>query len=233
MNEVFATTATQLPLWEMLIGGFVAFLSPCVLPMLPVYALYLVGNSADGEQGKGAWLSLMLRVLGLLLGFVTFFTLIGAGAGFIGSALKSMDRRVLNGVTGSLMILFGLWTAGFLHFKGVSAPKWASNSAVKPTSFISSAVFGLVIALSWTPCLTPVLANALILASASATAGAGMVSLAVFALGLVLPMIVFMVLYQWLKGALAWLRTHQQQMRRIGGILMIAYGLWLIISTLV
>ena len=80
---------------------------------------------------------------------------------------------------------------------------------------------------------TPVLANALILAASSATAGAGMVSLAVFALGLSLPMILFMVLYNALKEAFAWLRDHQGLLRRIGGILMIAYGVWLIVSTLV
>ena len=233
MSEAFAVTVPQLTLWAMFAGGLVAFLSPCVLPMLPVYALYLVGEGSDGSTRRMAWLGVLKRSLGLVVGFVTLFTLIGAGAGLIGGALKSLDRGTLNLVTGALMIAFGLWTAGLFHLKGVSAPKWATKSTLKPTGFFSAALFGIVIALSWTPCLTPVLANALILAASSATAGAGMVSLAVFALGLSLPMILFMVLYNALKEAFAWLRDHQGLLRRIGGILMIAYGVWLIVSTLV
>ena len=90
----------------------------------------------------------------------------------------------------------------------------------------------MVIALSWTPCLTPVLANALILAATSETVGVGMVSLSVFALGLALPMLLFMALYQGLRDVFAWLRDHQPLLRRIGGLLMIAYGLYLVIRTL-
>lgn len=231
MNEAFATAVPQLTLWAAFAGGLVAFLSPCVLPMLPVYALYLFSGGDGAEDKRVAWQGLLLRSLGLLLGFVLFFTLIGAGAGLLGGALKNLDRGTLNIVTGVLMILFGIWTAGFVTLHGVNAPKWASSTAVKPRGFFSSALFGMVIALSWTPCLTPILANALILAASSATAGAGMASLAVFALGLALPMLAFMALYQWLRGALGWLRTHQPLLRRIGGVLMALYGLWMILST--
>lgn len=231
MSEAFTVSLPQLTLWAAFAGGLVAFISPCVLPMLPVYALYLFSAGEGEAAGRVAWKALLLRCLGLLVGFVTLFTLIGAGAGLLGGALKALDRGTLNIATGVLMILFGIWTGGFVRLHGVSAPKWAESSAVKPRGFFSSAVFGIVIALSWTPCLTPVLANALILAASSATAASGMLSLAAFALGLALPMLVFMALYQWLRGALGWLRTHQLLLRRIGGVLMVAYGLWMILST--
>lgn len=231
MSGVFAANASQLTLWAAFAGGLLAFVSPCVLPMLPVYALYLF-SGGDGEaEGRVAWKGLLLRCLGLLTGFVTLFTLIGAGAGILGGVLKDLDRGTLNIVTGVMMILFGIWTAGFVNLHGVSAPKWADSAAVKPRGFFSSAVFGIVIALSWTPCLTPVLANALILAAQSATAASGMAALAAFALGLALPMLLFMALYQWLRGAMGWLRTHQQLLRRIGGVLMALYGLYMILST--
>ena len=232
MSIDFAAAIPQTTLWAMFVGGLVAFLSPCVLPMLPVYALYLVGGGSDGSESRVGWLSVLKRSLGLLLGFVTLFTLIGAGAGLIGGALKALDRATLDRATGALMILFGLWTAGFFHWKGIAAPAWAGQAQVKPKGFFSSALFGVVIALSWTPCLTPVLANALIMAAHSATVGVGMVSLALFALGLSLPMILLMALYQWLKGAVGWLNSHQALLRRIGGILMMAYGLWLILASL-
>ena len=232
MSEAFTAAASQTTLWAMFAGGLVAFLSPCVLPMLPVYTLYLVGEGSEESNRHGAWWGVLKRSLGLLLGFVTLFTIIGAGAGLIGGALKNLDRGTLNYVTGALMILFGLWTAEFLHWKGLNAPSWASHSTVKPNGFFSAAVFGVVIALSWTPCLTPILANALILAASNATATTGMLSLAVFALGLAVPMLLFMVLYQWLKDIFTWLRDHQPLLRRIGGILMMFYGLWLIIKQL-
>ena len=90
-------------------------------------------------------------------------------------------------------------------------------------------------ALSWTPCLTPVLANALALAASAdnATVLTGIVSLAVFAVGLALPMLAVMLLYQWLKGVLAFLRKNQRLIRRVGGALMMAYGLYLLLSAIV
>lgn len=215
----------------MFLGGLVAFVSPCVLPMLPVYTLYLVGSG--NEQKKNAWTGVLLRGLGLATGFILLFTLIGAGAGLIGGAIKDADRGTMNIVTGALMVVFGLWTADILRWRGVNAPKWTDKFAsLRPNGFFSALLFGVIIALSWTPCLTPILANALLLAASSATLGAGMLSLAVFALGLAVPMLLFIVLYQWLKQAFNWLRDHQPLLRRIGGIMMVAYGLYLILSAI-
>ena len=225
---MLTASVESISLWAMLLGGLVAFLSPCVLPMLPVYTLYLVGSE---DEKKNAWTSVLLRCLGLAIGFILLFTLLGAVAGLTGGALKDIDRGTLNIATGVLMILFGLWTADFLHWQGIRAPKWTERFAsLRPTGFFSALLFGIVIALSWTPCLTPILANALILAASSATVGTGMLSLAVFALGLSVPMLVFIILYHWLKNAFTWLRDHQPLLRRIGGVLMIAYGLYLIAS---
>jgi cytochrome c-type biogenesis protein len=228
---MFAESAQQLSLWAMFLGGIVAFVSPCVLPMLPVYTLYLVGSEDDHK--KNAWTSVLLRSLGLAVGFILLFTLIGAGAGLIGGVIKDADRGTLNAFTGALMIVFGLWTADFLRWRGVNAPKWTGRFAsLRPNGFFSALLFGVVIALSWTPCLTPILANALLLAASSATMSAGMLSLAVFALGLAVPMVLFIVLYQWLKQAFAWLKDHQPLLRRIGGILMVVYGLYLILTAI-
>jgi cytochrome c-type biogenesis protein len=233
MNLAAAITQTQLSFWTMFAGGVLAFLSPCVLPMLPVYTLYLVGEGSETADRRAAWLGVVRRSLGLLLGFVTLFTLLGAGAGLLGEAFRNIDRGLLNSITGVLMIVFGLWTADFFHWKGVSAPAWVGRMKIKPDGFFSAALFGIVIALSWTPCLTPVLANALLMAASSATVGQGMLSLTVFALGLSLPMLIIMALYQGMKDVVGWLRNHQALLRRIGGMLMMAYGLWLVIAELI
>jgi len=270
----------------MLGAGLMAFLSPCVLPMLPVYALYLFGANSESGEKRAAWSLVLRRCLGLALSFILLFTLIGAGAGLIGDWLKHADRRLLGGISGALLILFGLWTLGLIQLlwtrlkalanRGVQRIResgfwtrlkasvkrvkqriiesrpWTrllrhkesgkdrqkgSRKERKPgmTGFWSSFAFGLLLALSWTPCITPLLANALILAASAenATMLTGMGHLAVFALGLALPMLVFMLLYQWLKGAVAWLRIHQLLIRRVGGGLMVAYGLYIVIAALI
>ena len=226
--NLFQTAAAPEPmsLLTMLGGGLLAFVSPCVLPMLPVYAMYLIG----GEKERGTWLVVLRRCLGLLLGFVLLFTLMGAGAGALGSLLKNMDRGTLNTITGVLMMVFGLWMLDVFRLK-TGMPGWMGRFQPTMNGFWGSFAFGLLIAVSWTPCLTPVLANALMLAASAnnATMWTGLVSLAVFAIGLCLPMMAVMLFYQWLKGALGWLRNHQALIRKAAGVLMIAYGLYLII----
>ena len=210
-------------------GGLLAFLSPCVLPMLPVYALYLLGENSSEAEGKAAWGLVLRRCLGLAASFTILFTLMGAGAGMIGSALKQADRGLLDTVCGVLMILFGIWMLGLLRLPGLRLGKSGGGAPKKLTGFWTSFAFGLLLVLAWTPCMTPMLANALVLAASAenATMLTGMAHLFFFALGLCLPMLAFMLLYQWLKGALLWLKTHQMLLRRIGGGLMVAYGVYL------
>jgi len=227
--NLFNAAPEALSMWAMLGGGLLAFVSPCVLPMLPVYAMYLVGGQ---KENGGKWL-LLRRCLGLAAGFILLFTLMGAGAGAIGSVLKNADRGVLNLVTGAFMIVFGLWMLDVFHMN-VGMPEWMGRFQPSMSGFWGSFAFGLLIAISWTPCLTPVLANALMLAASAdnATMLTGIQSLAVFSLGLCLPMLAVMLLYQWLKGVLGWLRTHQQLIRRVAGGAMMVYGLYLIITSI-
>ena len=225
--SLFETAPQALSLWAMLGGGLLAFVSPCVLPMLPVYAMYLVG----GQKESRGRLIVLRRCQGLLMGFVLLFTLMGAGAGALGSLLKNADRGVLNVVTGVFMLVFGLWMLDVFHLN-VGMPQWMGRFQPSMSGFWGSFAFGLLIAISWTPCLTPVLANALMLAASAnnATMWTGIVSLAVFAVGLCLPMLAVMLLYQWLKGVLGWIRENQKIIRRVAGAAMIVYGIYLIVG---
>ena len=92
MTGLFGAAPEPMSLWAMLGGGLLAFVSPCVLPMLPVYAMYLLGGT-DAAPGR---LRVLRRCLGLLCGFVLLFTLMGAGAGALGSLLKNTDRGTLD-----------------------------------------------------------------------------------------------------------------------------------------
>ena len=226
----FGGTVEQYSLLAMLGGGLLAFISPCVLPMLPVYAMYLMGGGTEG--GKAGWGLVLRRCLGLALSFILLFMLMGAGAGFLGAMLKNANRAVLDIACGALMILFGLWMLGILCLTGMRMPSQAQKSG--HGGFWSAAAMGLVLALSWTACLTPILSGALVLAASTqnATMWTGMLQLAVFGLGLCLPMLLCMLLYQWLGGVLGWLKRHHLLLRRTGGGLMVAYGVYLIVNAL-
>lgn len=217
------------PLGLFLEGLLAFFVSPCVLPMLPVYAMVLVGGTADAEKATKS--EIIRRALGLLCGFVIVFTLMGAGAGWLGGLLKRADPRVVGSVSGGLMLLFGLMMLDVIpgiSLGGVNAGKR------KLSGFFSSLGFGVLLVLSWTACLSPMLGQAMIMAAShqQATVFTGMAYLALFAVGLCLPMLIFMFLYQWLKGALTWIRKRQQLLRRIAGAVMIAYGLYTILAAL-
>ncbi len=228
----YAAYVPQYSLWAMLGGGLLAFLSPCILPMLPVYALYLLGGNTDDGGEKASWGMIVRRCLGLALSFILLFMLMGAGAGLLGGALKNADRGVLDVVSGVLMILFGLWMLDVFRGKGFS-PGLGPGKGIRMNGFWGAFAIGIVLALSWTPCLSPVLSSALVMAASTqgATLWTGMLQLAVFGLGLILPMLAVLLLYQWLKGVLGWLRNHQMLLRRIGGGAMVAYGLYLIART--
>ena len=162
MTGLFGAAPEPMSLWAMLGGGLLAFVSPCVLPMLPVYAMYLLGGT-DAAPGR---LRVLRRCLGLLCGFVLLFTLMGAGAGALGSLLKNTDRGTLDIVTGVLMLLFGVWMLDVIHIHLPAVPGLGGRQP-SMNGFVGSFLFGLLIAISWTPCLTPVLANALVLAASA------------------------------------------------------------------
>jgi cytochrome c-type biogenesis protein len=227
----FSASLPQATPLMMLGAGLLAFVSPCVLPMLPVYALYLLGGDAGDRAG---WALVLRRCLGLAAGFVLLFTVIGGGAGLLGGALKRANRNTLDLISGGLLIVLGMGMMGAYRLAGMRLPKGFAGKMPRMSGFWGAFAFGLVLALSFTPCLTPLLAGALFLAASAegATMVTGMFHLALFALGLCMPMLLFMLLYQWLKAALTWLKTHQLLLRRVGGGLMVAYGLYLVISAL-
>ena len=228
MGFQIASTAQEVSAWAMIGSGLLSFLSPCILPMLPVYATYLLGSGSREESVK----AVILRALGLMTGFLIFFTLIGAGAGAVGGALGNVDKYTLQIISGALMIVLALMLLELIP--GLPAPGVGGTKA-RMEGFFGSLGFGVVLALSWTPCLTPLLANALLLVTLSdqATVLTGMGYLALYALGLCLPMMLFLFLYRWLGGALRWLRKAQPVIRRIAGDALFALGLWYIVSATV
>ncbi len=196
--------------------GFITFISPCLLPMLPVYVSYFAGG---GEQSASKTLK---NALGFVLGFTLVFVLMGALAGTLGG-LVSRYQTAVNIVTGLVVLVFGLEFLGVFKigiFKGMS-------KSVKKDSlgFFSSMLFGMVFSIGWTPCVGAFLGSALMLASQQGQAITGVLMLLVYSLGLGIPFIVSALLIEKLKSAFNFIKRNYRVINIICGSILVAVGI--------
>lgn len=192
--------------------GVITFVSPCLLPMLPVYLSYFTG----GEQNKGRTIK---NATAFVIGFTTVFVLMGAFAGSIGMVLQRYNR-IVNLICGSIVTLFGLSMLGLIKinlFKGI-------GKSAKADGFISSVIFGMVFSVGWTPCVGAFLGSALLLASTQGSVLKGVVMLLCYSLGLGIPFMVSAVLLDKLKETFDWIKGHYLIINRVSGGFLVAMG---------
>ena len=203
--------------------GIITFLSPCLLPMLPIYISYFAGG---GERSSKKTLK---TALGFVVGFTIVFVAMGALAGTLGSFLTKYQTAV-NIVSGLIVVFFGLNYMGVLHlnfFKGVGASMEKDN-----LDFFSALVFGMVFSIGWTPCVGVFLGSALMLASQQGHAVEGMLMLLAYSLGLGVPFLFSAVLIDRLKGAFNWVKAHYKQVNLVCGGLLVIVGALMATGTL-
>ena len=196
--------------------GIITFISPCILPMLPIYVTYFAGG---GERTTKKTLT---NATGFVLGFTIVFVLMGVLAGTVGSFLHEYQTPV-NIVSGAIVILFGLSYLGVLKvniFKGINRSVDTGN-----LGFFSSLVFGLVFSVGWTPCVGAFLGSALMLASQQGHVLAGILMLLVYSIGLGVPFIISAVLIDQLKGAFTWIKKNYRVINNVCGIFLIIIGI--------
>ena len=194
--------------------GILTFISPCLLPMLPVYISYFAG----GEQNSKKTFQ---NALGFILGFTILFTAMGALAGTLGSFLSKYQTAV-NIVSGLIVIFFGL------NFMGVIKLNLFKGSARLQTGnlgFFSSVLFGVVFSIGWTPCVGAFLGSALMLASQQGHVAEGTLMLLTYSLGLGIPFLLSAVLLDQLKSAFNFIKRHYDLINRICGGLLILVGI--------
>jgi cytochrome c-type biogenesis protein len=196
--------------------GVITFISPCLLPMLPIYVSYFAG----GGNNKANTLK---NALGFVLGFTLVFVALGAFAGSLGRLLRE-QATALNLVTGLIVVLFGLNYLGVLNipFLNRTAHREAN---VRDLGFFSSLLFGLVFAVGWTPCVGAFLGSALMLASQEGSAARGMLMLLTFSLGLGIPFVASAVLIGRLKSVFGFIKRHYRAVNIVSGCLLIAVGI--------
>ena len=196
--------------------GIITFISPCLLPMIPIYVSYFAGG------GQRNWRRSLKCALGFVMGFTVLFVLMGALAGTLGSFLIRYQTAV-NIIMGLIVIFFGLNFLGIIKlnlFRGASREVDTSD-----LGFFSSMVFGVVFSIGWTPCVGAFLGSALALASQQGSVMVGMGMLLCYSLGLDIPFIISALLIDRLKGAFNAIKRHYDVINKVCGGLLILIGI--------
>ena len=214
-------TVSELPV--ALLAGFVSFLAPCVLPLVPGYLSAVSAVEADRLGEPGTARRVVVRSLPFVLGFTLVFVLLGTAAAFVGDSF-ARDQFLLERVSGFVLIVFGLAFMGLLPWPertlGVGLLRGARRRG-------SSVLLGGAFAVCAAPCIGPVLAAILVLAGSSDTLFQGAALLAAYSLGLAVPFVLAGLLFTRAMGAFRWLRDHYRLIQVGGGAVMVALGLLL------
>lgn len=198
--------------------GIVTFISPCLLPMLPIYISYFAGEAADRTRHKA-----LSNAITFVVGFTLVFVLLGAFAGTLGGLLTS-HKTIVNIVTGLIVVVFGLNFIGVFNISLLNRTK-RSQLEVKKHSLASSFVFGIIFSIGWTPCVGAFLGSALMMASQQGSAAQGILMLFVYSMGLGIPFIISAVIIERLMTAFGWIKAHYGIITKISGILLIVVGI--------
>lgn len=203
--------------------GIITFISPCLLPMLPIYISYFAGG---GERSTA---KTMRGALGFVTGFTVVFVALGALAGTLGGLLREYQTAV-NIVSGLVVIFFGLNFLGVFKlnlFRGSSRSVNTDNMG-----FFSAMLFGVIFSLGWTPCVGAFLGSALMLASQQGHVLEGMLMLLTYSLGLGIPFVLSAVLIDYLKSAFQWIKKNYRVINLISGSLLVVIGVLMATGTL-
>lgn len=203
--------------------GIITFISPCLLPMLPIYISYFAGG---GERSTGKTLK---GALGFVSGFTAIFVTLGALAGTVGSFLREYQTAV-NLVSGMVVIFFGLNFLGVLRINLFRGGHRSVNTG--SMGFLSALLFGMIFSVGWTPCVGAFLGSALMLASQQAHVLEGMLMLLAYSLGLGIPFILSAVLIDYLKTAFNWIKKNYGVINAVSGVLLVLIGILMATGTL-
>ena len=194
--------------------GIITFISPCLLPMLPVYVSYFSGG------GQRETKKTVTNALGFILGFTLVFVALGALAGTFGQLLRDHQTAV-NLVTGLIVVFFGL---NFLGVFRVNLFQGGGRFTGEVLGFFSALVFGMVFSIGWTPCVGAFLGSALLLAASQGHILEGVLMLLLYSLGLGIPFFLSAILIDKVKGALGLIKRHYGVINKVCGGLLVLVG---------
>jgi cytochrome c-type biogenesis protein len=205
-------------------AGILSFVSPCVLPLVPVYIGYLSGTVAGQHEGQAREAAFWQAVL-FVLGFSVVFVVLGASAGLLGAGLNQY-LPLLRQVGGVLLVLFGLHVMGAMRIPFLYYERRLDFRPASPGG-AAAVVVGMVFALGWTPCVGPILAAILLLASDAATVGRGALLLGAYSLGLGVPFLATALALGSATRVLRRLNRYYHAIEIVSGLFLITLGVLL------
>jgi len=206
-------------------AGFITFLSPCVLPLIPGYIAFMTGMSSAELTAENRKLStILVPSLLFVLGFSIVFVALGASASAVGSFLKQYSD-VLEKVAGLIIMLLGFFMLGIIKVPWLYGEARFEMQKAKRFGSFASLLMGMAFAFGWSPCVGPVLGSILMVAANSAEVGRGALLLAVYSLGLGVPFVLVALLLGRVKPILNWLNRHALVINRVAGVVLMVLGL--------
>jgi cytochrome c-type biogenesis protein len=217
---------SDVTIFAALVAGLVSFLSPCVLPLVPPYLVYLAGTSlerfADREAEPRVRRETVLAAMLFVLGFTTVFVALGASASAIGGLIRIYSGPLAT-IAGIAIIVMGL------HFLGITQiallHRQKRVTVAKPVGLWGAYAMGLAFAFGWTPCIGPILAAILAVAASAQTVSRGAGLLAIYSLGLGIPFIVAAFAIEPFAAFLARFRKHLRRVEQGMGALLVLTGI--------
>ena len=201
------------------IEGIISFISPCMLPMLPLYISYFAGDTNTKKQKSTTF----IRSLAFVLGFTIIFTALGVFAGSIGTFFMQ-NQRIVNLICGLIIIYFGLSYLNIVHipfFRGI-------NHRFEVNSLLSAFLFGMIYSISLTPCVGAFLGSALMLASSTGGAVKGATLLLFYSFGLGIPFLLSALLIEQLQSTFTFIKKHYKIINTVCGIFLILIGVLMV-----
>ena len=190
IEEFIAQYWNTLPLLISFAGGIIAFLSPCTLPLLPVYISYISGVGIKEEIDGKKRLKMVLSTLAFVIGFTIIFVLMAIVVSYFGNiARKILYNDILYKILGILVIIMGIQMTGIFKFGFLNREKKVELN-FKKRGYLISMFLGMAFAIGWSPCTGPILGSVLALAATSATVYQGVLYLIAFSLGLGIPFLI-------------------------------------------
>jgi cytochrome c-type biogenesis protein len=219
----------QVTLLAAFVAGFLSFISPCVLPLIPGYVSFVSGMSLEEMRGTGnpaaaaaSRRQVLLTSLSFVIGFSLVFIALGASASAIGKFL--VDKLPLLGkIAGIVIIVFGLHTMGVFRIAMLETEKRVKTQR-KPAGPLGAVLVGIAFAFGWTPCIGPILGGILVVAGSKETVAEGVALLAVYSLGLGIPFMLTSVAINRFFSVTARIRKHYHAIELVSGGLLVAIG---------
>jgi len=221
----------QIPILVAFSAGVLSFLSPCVLPLVPVYLASLCGPEILEPKANRGRVPIFLHSLSFVVGFSIVFVTLGAGVGLVGFALTS--HLLISRIAGSLLIVFGLFLFAALKVPWLNYEKRLTPSLGNTTGYLRSLLTGAIFSLAWTPCVGPILGGILTLAWGSETAWHGAYLMATYSLGLGVPFLIIGAAFDSISPLAKRINRYSTPIYMVSGLLLIAVGVLILTNNLI